>query len=113
MALSKKGLRKIVVDGKSYVWKISRNRFGRLDSLGCIVQTTSQLKNMLVVDSLEIHSEPYLNIVPEYILTPAYVAESIRQAIQQGWKSEEKAPPFNFEFSIKEFYSKAGEKNVI
>lgn len=96
MALSKKGLRKIVVDGKRYVWKVRCQPTysqGLGTSLIFAVEKADVKGSILVVDTQMARPDNWLN-EPSIVITPLHVAKIIRQALGKGWNPNQKAPPF-------------------
>lgn len=107
MALSKKGSRRVIVDGEQYTWKVRRRpTYDQGLAHGPLTFTAEKsgaTGSILVVDTKAARPDNWV-LAPSMTITPAYVAESIREAIKRGWLAEQKSSPFNLEFSIKEFF---------
>jgi hypothetical protein len=76
MALPRKSVRRIAVDGQTYLWRRSRDG-------GLVVQQEAGAGRPLSVLSTG-HSSP----------PPSEVARRIRQAVEAGWRPEGPGPPF-------------------
>ena len=84
MAISKKGLRKIIVENHKFYWKFS----------GKIIVTSEEIKNgHLTVDfcwyDIWLYVNDKENRPPDFepkIVTPKFVSESISYALNQGWE---------------------------
>ncbi|GMQ57189.1 hypothetical protein AN1V17_15840 [Vallitalea sediminicola] len=100
--MSKKGLRKIMINGKSYNWKISNENHFLI--LVCEKSYNEGSKIIVNLDSethkfwLEFPHVENLNLRP---ITPRDVKEIISQAIEQGWNPEAKGAILRFEYSSK------------
>ncbi len=85
MAISKKGLRKVVVDEKEYLWKFEGN---------IKIFSIEDPKNHLVVDFgwydvWGFANDPE-NRPPDFepkIVTPKFITHSIHFALENGWKN--------------------------
>lgn len=83
MAISKKGLRKIEVNGKDYYWKFNKNVFvvnNEIDGSFLVVDF-GWFDEWLYVNDKE-------NRPPDFEpkrVTPKFVRESILYALKQGW----------------------------
>lgn len=84
MAIAKKGLRIIVVEGKTFSWKFNEKVF-----------VTSEEDGLLVVDFGWYDVWLYVNKVekpPEFtpaIATPGFVRQAILFAISEGWQAQQ------------------------
>lgn len=84
MAISKKGLRNIVVDGQKFYWKFN----------GKIIVNSDQIKNsLLIVDfgwyDAWLFVNDKNNKPPDFSpksVTPKFVSESISFALAEGWE---------------------------
>ena len=83
MAISKKGLRKIIVDNREFYWKFNEKIF----------VTSEKIKNcLLIVDfgwyDVWLYVNDKENRPPDFepkSVTPKFVSESITYALTQGW----------------------------
>lgn len=102
MALTKRGSRRIVVDGTAYRWMVR----GRPTYMQALVQTTLcfAVQNAecpgttLVVNTGQPHPSNWFDL-PATAVCPRQVATSIQVARAQGWSSEEPGSPFMLDFS--------------
>ena len=84
MAISKKGLRKIIVDNREFYWQFN----------GKIFVTSEEIKNcLLTVDfgwyDVWLYVNDQENQPPDFepqIVTPKFVSESILYALNHGWE---------------------------
>jgi len=105
MAMPRKGSRALVVDGHKYRWSVSFteddagwNAQEMKASLSITIEDFQNPKGMLCI-SFECgfaygssDARPRsVNTGSEIQVTPAQVAKWIREALEQGWKPEEKA----------------------
>ena len=86
MAISKKGLRKIVVDDQEFYWKFN-------DKIYVVSETNKN--QLLIVDfgwfDIWLYVNDKENRPPDYeprIVTPSFVAESILFALKKGWQND-------------------------
>lgn len=100
MAISKKGLRKITVNNRSFYWKFNEKIF----------VTSKESKNsLLIIDfgwyDIWLHANDIENrpdFEPKNV-TPKFVSQSILYAINQGWKEGNIQLEFrNGNYNIKE-----------
>lgn len=83
MGISKKGLRKIVVDQQEFYWKFSKK----------LIVTSNEIKNcLLTVDfgwyDVWLYANDKGNKPPDFEpknVTPKFVSESISYALSKGW----------------------------
>ncbi|CAM1342138.1 hypothetical protein [Tenacibaculum amylolyticum] len=84
MAISKKGFRKIVVDGSEFLWKFNKK----------IIVSSEQFKNSLLIIDIGwydrwLYIDDKENKPPDFepkSITPQFVSESIYFALTKGWK---------------------------
>ncbi len=84
MAISKKGLRKIIVENREFYWKFN----------GKIIVTSEEIKNChLTIDfgwyDIWLYVNDKENRPPDFEpknVTPKFVSESISNALNQGWE---------------------------
>ncbi|MFB8024874.1 MULTISPECIES: hypothetical protein [unclassified Streptomyces] len=104
MALTKKGSRRITVDGIEYRWRI-RRKPSYMQGL-CWTPMTyaveaasgSQPGTTLIVTSGQAHPSNWVGVETEPI-RPAHVAASIREARDQGWDPTRVGSPFQLDRS--------------
>ena len=84
MAISKKGFRTIVVEGKTYAWKFKEK---------IVILNEEQEGSLLVVDfgwyDPWLYANDPKNKPPEFepkTVTPKFVAACIAYALEQGWE---------------------------
>jgi hypothetical protein len=101
MAVSKRGMRKLIVEGVNYLWKVRRADWDSHPFPNMIVLVACESGGpVLEVDFGQPRSDQsksvvqlasgvrYEKIVPYAIATPARVAEAIRKARALGWEPE-------------------------
>lgn len=105
MAVSKRGMRKLSVDGIEYLWKLKRDEDYLDDNLNVIVIPASG-GAILTIDlgaarpnrAISIVPLPdgssYTKTVPHAIATPGRVTDAIRKARVAGWLPEQGGGPF-------------------
>ncbi|SEB81431.1 hypothetical protein SAMN05428939_0788 [Streptomyces sp. TLI_105] len=99
--LTKKGFRRIVVDGVEYRWRVSRNRRCceyHLGTLGYVVEEAVCPGTALVVET----GRPVameLDSVPAELVLPSEVAAGIRAARSSGWMSRSDGSSFELRLS--------------
>ena len=102
MAITRKGWRKIVVDGLAYKWRVTKeaNYFDHIDNIGWANMrfTVESASGALLIVEL---NRPRLDywLYPELKdkmkpVTPHEVAAGIRGALSEGWEPTLKAKPF-------------------
>ncbi|MFD8749432.1 hypothetical protein ACFV0O_00375 [Kitasatospora sp. NPDC059577] len=101
MALTKKGSRRIVVDGVEYRWRVS-SRHWCCDydgsTLGYAVEDAARPGTTLVVETgRPAVAEP--NPVPAELVLPREVAAGIRAARSNGWTPDADGAPFKLRLS--------------
>jgi hypothetical protein len=106
MAVSKRGMRKLSVDGIEYLWKIKRDEDHLDDNLHVIVIPESG-GAILTIDlgaarpnrATSIVALPdgtsYTKIVPHAVAAPGPVAQAIRQACAAGWEPQKGGAVFS------------------
>ncbi|WP_309719998.1 hypothetical protein [Armatimonas sp.] len=108
MAISKRGMRKLDVDGVNYLWKVRKadwdsHPFPNLivlvafESGGSVLEVdlgaprSNQSTSMVHLPD----GTSYLRILPYGIATPRRIAEAIRQARAAGWEPEKGGGSFS------------------
>ena len=96
MATTKKGLRRIVIDGTTYAWRIRRKATYFQADYGCgrlhvAVQLAESPGSVLVLLTDRPHPADWSThtVIP---VLPADVAAWVRQAIGLGWVPSERGP---------------------
>lgn len=98
MALSKKGLRKIAVDGKNYVWKGGEVIAPSGDIFRFFVQSDDRKGTLLILDVI-IHQKS--NELGQQIgIASRIISEGIRCALKKDWKPRERLPQYQIRFPI-------------
>jgi hypothetical protein len=105
MAVSKRGMRKLSVDGVDYLWKLKRDEDHLDENLNVIVVPESG-GAILTIDlgaarpnrATSIVALPdgssYTKTVPHAVATPGRVTDAIRKARAAGWLPEQGGGPF-------------------
>ena len=102
MPISKKGTRKIIVDGEPFIWLIRRQATNMQADYGCgnlhvAVQHAQEPGSVLVILTDRPHPQCWgTNEVRP--VTPSDAAQWIRQAMQFGWQPQ--LPGITFEVRI-------------
>jgi hypothetical protein len=97
MAILKKGSRRIVVDGRSFRWRV-RHR-PTYDQALCAsrlilaAEAANGLGSKLVVVLPQVHPSSWMGYPSQPVL-PSQVAHYIRQAVGGGWKPTQSGKPF-------------------
>lgn len=105
MAISKKGLRRIIVDKREFYWKFNEKIF---------VMSNNSKNSSLIVDfgwyDVWLYVNDEENRPPDFepkVVTPNFVRESIKYALKQGWDDKKMELEFrNVDFKKKEKLSK-------
>ncbi|BBD62167.1 hypothetical protein NIES2109_50050 [Nostoc sp. HK-01] len=89
MSIPKKGTRKILVDGETFIWLIRRQATNcQVDypdgHIHVAVAHASEPGSVLGVITDKLHSQGFI-LTPIQTVTPKDVAKWIKQAIQLGW----------------------------
>ncbi|QDT65918.1 hypothetical protein V22_31810 [Calycomorphotria hydatis] len=103
MSISKKGSRRIVVDGHVYVWKIrGKSSFVQGTCGSAIASAVKHLEengSTLVIyfpcSRLDSRGESETNSI-----TPSLIEQGIRSAISEGWKPKESGPTYYYDFEM-------------
>ena len=103
MSIPKKGARKIIVDGKPFIWLIRRQATNMQADYGCgnlhvAVQHAQEPGSVLVIITYRPNPQgltPTNEVKP---VTPSDAAQWIRQAVQLGWQPQ--LPGITFEVRI-------------
>ena len=103
MSIPKKGTRKIIVDGKRFIWLIRRQATNMQADYGCgnlhvAVQHAQEPGSVLVIITDRPNPQgltPTNEVKP---VTPSDAAQWIRQAVQLGWQPQ--LPGITFEVRI-------------
>jgi hypothetical protein len=103
MATAQKGLRRIVIDGTAYAWRIRRkpthfqSDYGN-GRLHVAVQLAQEPRSVLVIHTDRPHPADWGTdgVVP---VTPADLADWVRQAIEIGWDPLARGPQFRVKLS--------------
>ncbi|MFF3653941.1 hypothetical protein [Streptomyces olivochromogenes] len=102
MALSRKGTRRIVVDGKAYRWRLRRRPtyFQALSWTPCTfaVELADAPGTTLVVTTNQPHASNWFGREAKPVL-PSDVARAIELALQQGWAPTAAGVPFRLDWS--------------
>jgi hypothetical protein len=96
MALTKKGARRIVVDGVEYRWVVRRKPSysqGIGSPLTFVVELFAAHGAVLVVTADDARPDNWLGL-PSITILPAQVASCIRTALADGWQPAQPGPPF-------------------
>lgn len=93
MAVARKGTRKIIVDGKEFVWKLTFNweEFERL--MLVTVELLESPASKLLVYPIRL-SVNFVDFNRGQPITPKTVESFIRQGLSEGWQPEIKGPVF-------------------
>ncbi|MCW3059940.1 MAG: hypothetical protein JWQ02_1761 [Capsulimonas sp.] len=100
MTLTKKGSRRIVVDGQEYRWRIPHQP---TESQGCewgnMIVAVEQFTDpgaTLIIDTGRLRLDSWISPPSGNGVTPKEVAQAIRDAIAAGWKPTERGPQFPY-----------------
>lgn len=103
MALPTKGTRKLSVDGAEYRWRIrgkpTYDQGAFATPMTFAVEHSEARGTTLVVTTTVPRPDNWLG-KPSAPVTPARVAEAIRQALRAGWKPATCGPPFMLRFDM-------------
>jgi hypothetical protein len=103
MALPKKGTRKITVDGEGYRWMIRKQpTYGQgafASQMTFAVEKIREPQRTLVVTTKVPRPDNWLR-TPSASVTPAHVAEAIREARGRGWEPGLPGSAFMMDFDI-------------
>ena len=98
MAMRKAGLRRLVVDGVEYLWKLPRKRDHRdNDCLGgchALVCRPDRRGSVLYVRFPQHHPGVAPGLYPVVPVLPSQVAAAVRRAVAEGWQSDAPGEPF-------------------
>lgn len=108
MGLSKKGMRKIVFEGKTYLWKINHKRpyfseHGYLPMYTAIQldsnESTKLIVNLKMAPPLNyaFGDDPRVTFRP---ITPKDISGFIKKAIKSGWNANTNGKPFQLEVDL-------------
>jgi hypothetical protein len=96
MAITKRGSRRIVVDGARYRWTVRRKpSYSQAlveSSLTFAVELETANGSVLVVDTGTARPDNWLK-APTSVVTPKLVEHSVRAAIAKGWRPAVKGKP--------------------
>jgi hypothetical protein len=96
MAITKRGSRRIVVDGARYRWTVRRkpsySQALAESRLTFAVELETANGSVLVVDTGTARSDNLLK-APTSVVTPKLVEQSVRAAIAKGWRPAVKGKP--------------------
>ncbi|AFY41550.1 hypothetical protein [Nostoc sp. PCC 7107] len=89
MSIPKKGTRKILVDGETFIWLIRRQATNCQSDypdghIHVAVEHAYESGSVLVVITDKLHSQGFI-LTPIQTVKPKDVAELIKQATQLGW----------------------------
>ncbi|SRR5579884_2213416 len=90
MTLSKKGLRRICVDGAEYLWKIGKLRYDDYVHTSIVVQPADRQGCVLIYRVAKAYGGA------DAELKPSLVADCIRDALAEGWQPRVPGSPFDF-----------------
>lgn len=98
MAISKKGLRKIEVNGEIFFWKIKKKvswdeKHCALISIPIFHESEGQLLS-ITLGFTRGYFKPN-----EFLITPKMISNSIVKALDVGWKFKEQGKPFELDCS--------------
>ena len=98
MAFRQAGMRRIVVDGVEYFWKIPRDRHVDWDLQGgfaALVQIPKQSGSVLFIRFPQHHPSVAPAVgKPVVSVVPSQVAAAIRRAVAAGWRADQPGPAF-------------------
>lgn len=97
MSISKKGTRKILVDGEIFIWLIRRQATNfQADypdgNIHVAIEHASESGSVLVIITDKLHSQGFS--LTNSAVTPKDVANWIKQAIQIGWLTKKSGRNF-------------------
>ena len=97
MSLPNKGSRRIVVDDIAYRWRVRHKPTHSQGDYACELQFAVQRESFGRCTLSVILDQPrpdnWLN-KPGAVVTPALVAQAVRQALQQGWQASSNGSAF-------------------
>jgi len=103
MALSKKGTRRINVDGEEYRWRIRQkptyDQGAFATPMTFAVEHSGSAASTLIVTTTVPRPDNWL-LKPSASVTPARVADAVRQALRSGWSPAQPGSPFMLNFDM-------------
>jgi hypothetical protein len=103
MAICKKGARRIVVDGQTYLWSVRRKPtysqgLAESNLTGAVQLDSPDAGSVLVIDAGQPRPDNWMGRT-ERTITPAEVSRCIREAQNAGWRPEVSGRPFGDEMT--------------